>query len=399
MTSPWRDAIAEHHVNLRAHGLRRERSIVSTVQGVESIINNRDLVNFSSNDYLGLAHNASLIQKSKQALAAYGVGSGASHLVCGHHALHHQLELELAGFVGAERALLFSSGYAANLAIAQAFCDKRDLLLMDKLNHASLIDSAKLSAATFKRFAHADLDHAAKILQKASFNRCLIASDGVFSMDGDIAPIEKLVALSKDNRGLLFIDDAHGFGVLGSCGQGTLNDSGFSPTGELLMMATLGKAFGGYGAFIAGDEIFIEHLIQTARSYIYTTALPPMLAASAIEALRIVRDGSRRSKLAQNIQHFKHAARELNIPIMPSSTAIQPILVGSNESASGLSNALYNHGYYVSAIRPPTVPKNTARLRVTLSSSHSCDQIDALLSCISEHAKMFDLKLNGSCNG
>lgn len=399
MKTPWRDAIAQHHVSLRAHGLWRERSLVRATQGVKSSIGNRELINFSSNDYLGLAQNTSLIHKSRQALEVFGVGSGASHLVCGHHTLHHQLEQSLAEFVGAERALLFSSGYMANLALAQAFCSKDDLLLMDKLNHASLIDSAKLSAASFKRYAHADMGHAEKILQKMSFNRCLIASDGVFSMDGDIAPIEYLIKLSKDNSGLLLIDDAHGFGVIGAQGRGSLNQEGLSPTGDMLMMATLGKAFGAYGAFVAGDSIFIEHLIQTARTYIYTTAQPPMLAASALEALRIVQDGALQDKLSQNISRFKAIAGERNLPLMASSTAIQPVMIGSNELAMSIGNALFDSGFYVSAIRPPTVPKNTARLRITLSASHTFDQIDALLSCLSKHANMFDPTRGGSHNG
>ncbi len=389
MITSWRDAIVLHHDALRAQGLWRERSMLHATQGAEASIDNRELINFSSNDYLGLAQNASLIDKSKKALNVYGVGSGASHLVCGHHALHQQLEQSLAEFVGAERALVFSSGYMANLALAQAFCNKGDLLLMDKLNHASLIDSAKLSAASFKRYAHADTAHAEKILHKASFNRCLIASDGVFSMDGDIAPIEQLIVMSKANHGMLLIDDAHGFGVLGNQGRGSLEQHGFSSTGDVLMMATLGKAFGGYGAFVAGDEIFIEHLIQTARTYIYTTALPPMLAASSLEALRIVQDGALQAKLSQNISHFKAIASEQKLSLMPSSTAIQPIMVGSNELASSISKALYDSGFYVSAIRPPTVPKNTARLRVTLSASHSFDQIDALLACLSKQVKTF----------
>ena len=196
--------------------------------------------------------------------------------------------------------------------------------------------------------------------------------------------------MSKANHGMLLIDDAHGFGVLGNQGRGSLEQHGFSPTGDVLMMATLGKAFGGYGAFVAGDEIFIEHLIQTARTYIYTTALPPMLAASSLEALRIVQDGALQAKLSQNISHFKAIASEQKLSLMPSSTAIQPIMVGSNELASSISKALYDSGFYVSAIRPPTVPKNTARLRVTLSASHSFDQIDALLACLSKQVKTFD---------
>lgn len=396
MTTPWRDAIAQHHVTLRAHGLWRERSMMVSTPGGESSIDSRQLINFSSNDYLGLSQNAALIQKSQEAIEAYGVGSGASHLVCGHHALHHQLEQSLAEFVGAERALVFSSGYMANLALAQAFCSKGDLLLMDKLNHASLIDSAKLSAATFKRYAHADIGHAERILQKASFSRCLISSDGVFSMDGDIAPIKQLTDLSKANCGLLVVDDAHGFGVLGDQGRGVLNQQGFSPTGDVLMMATLGKAFGCYGAFVAGDAIFIEHLIQTARTYIYTTALPPMLAASSLEALRVVQNGDLQAKLSQNISYFKARACERELSLMPSSTAIQPIMVGSNEMALSISKALYDSGFYVSAIRPPTVPKNTARLRVTLSASHSFDQIDALLSCLSKQVKKLGLSSGGS---
>ncbi len=386
MKQSWRELVAGRHQATLDAGLWRTRKTLSSQQGVEAIIDGRPVINFSSNDYLGLACHESLGQSAERACRDFGVGSGASHLVCGHHQLHHQLELELAAFVGAERAILFSSGYMANLAMAATFLSKGDLLLQDKLNHASLIDSAKLSASNFKRYAHGDVEHAAKLASSIKFNHCMIATDGVFSMDGDIAPLRQLQSLASNHQALLLVDDAHGFGLLGATGQGALSHHGLKPAAEVLMMATLGKALGCYGAFVAGDALYIEHLTQFARPYIYTTALPPSVPASVLAALAVLAEEGDllRTRLNDNIGYFKRAAVKHALTLRPSSTAIQVIVVGDSNQAMNISSALFNQGINLTAIRPPTVARGSARLRVALSAAHTFAQIDLLIELLAE---------------
>ena len=321
MNGSWRDSIRGRHRLAREQGRWRIRKTLSTAQGVVINVGQKKLINFSSNDYLGLANHEQLKRSCARASIDLGRGSGASHLVCGHLKPHQQFEEAIAEFVGAQRALLFSNGYMANLAVVSAFLSKGDLLLQDKLNHASLIDGARLSAATSRRYAHGNLVHAEALLNKADYNHCMIASDGVFSMDGDIAPLKELNALALRHQSLLLVDDAHGFGVLGKSGQGALEAAQLTPSGETIMMATLSKAMGGYGAFVAADDLYIEHLVQFARSYIYTTALPPSVAASGFEALRFYRErGSElRSKLQSCLLYTSPSPRDLSTSRMPSS--------------------------------------------------------------------------------
>ncbi len=389
MKSSWHALIASRHDRIHNQGLWRKRKIVSSAQAVDIRVGDTSLINFSSNDYLGFANNPVLKNAAVKACKQYGVGSGASHLVCGHLDLHHKLEEKLACFVGAQRAILFSNGYMANLALVSAFLSKGDLLLQDKLNHASLIDAAKLTAATAKRYAHGDLAHAESILSTSEHKGCLMATDSVFSMNGDLAPLERLYSLARTYQTLLVVDEAHGFGVFGDGGRGVLNRAGVPLSGDTLMMGTLGKALGCYGAFVAGDALYIEHLIQSARPYIYTTALPPSVAASALCGLRLLcEQGSElQRKLFSNIDYFRRSASELELPLYSSISPIQPLLLGDALKAVGLSQALFESGINVAAIRPPTVPNGTARLRIALSAAHSYGQIDQLLESISKHLR------------
>jgi 8-amino-7-oxononanoate synthase len=396
MKQGWRESIASRHQAAFDAGLWRTRKTLSSQQSVETIIDGRSVINFSSNDYLGLAAHESLKLSAEKACRDFGVGSGASHLVCGHHQLHHQLEFELAAFVGAQRAVLFSSGYMANLAMAATFLTKGDLLLQDKLNHASLIDSAKLSPSHSKRYAHCDVEHAEKLLRSVKFNRCMIATDSVFSMDGDIAPLRQLQLLASNQQALLLVDDAHGFGLMGATGQGALSSHGLSPVAEVLMMGTLGKALGCYGAFVAGDALYIEHLTQFARPYIYTTALPPSVSASVLAALAVLADEGDmlRARLNANISHFKRAALKRAVTLLPSSTAIQVVVIGDSSQAVKISSALFSQGINLTAIRPPTVARGSARLRVALSAAHTFCQIDRLIELLSQQLKQNSVELN-----
>lgn len=396
MKQGWRESVASKHQAALDAGLWRTRKTLSSHQGVETMIDGRSVINFSSNDYLGLASHEFLKQAAAKACRDFGVGSGASHLVCGHHQLHHQLEFELARFVGAEQSILFSNGYMANLAIASTFLSKGDLLLQDKLNHASLIDSAKLSASQCKRYAHCDLEHAAKLLDTNEFNRCMIVTDSVFSMDGDIAPLRQLQLLASKQQALLMVDEAHGFGLMGGAGQGALSSLGLSPVADVLMMGTLGKALGCYGAFVAGDALYIEHLKQFARPYIYTTALPPSVSASVLAALSVLAEEGDmlRARLDANIRYFKRVAGQHAVTLRPSTTAIQVVIIGDADHAVAISSALFDQGINLTAIRPPTVARGSARLRVALSAAHTFDQIDRLVELLSQQLKQNRVGLN-----
>ena len=344
----------------------------------------RQLINFSSNDYLGLANHPQVKQAFKEAVDAFGVGSGAAHLVCGHHRVHHDLENDLAEFTGRERALLFSTGFMANLGIMDALLTRQDRVFEDRLNHASLIDGGLASGARFKRYRHADMaDLQRHLLAKTTALNTLVVSDGVFSMDGDGAPLADLVALATHHQAWLMIDDAHGFGVLGEQGGGIVAQHGFTQQEVPILMATFGKALGTFGAFVAGSETLIDTIIQRARSYIYTTALPPAIAVATRVSLQLmIKDTWRRQKLQTLIAHFREGAEHLGVCLMPSSSAIQPIMVGTNQRALALSAALREQGFWVSAIRPPTVPTHTARLRVTFSALHELAEVDALLAAL-----------------
>jgi 8-amino-7-oxononanoate synthase len=376
--------IATELARRRAQQLYRQREILDGPQGVEPRVGGETLLAFCSNDYLGLANHHAVVAAFKAGAERYGVGAGASHLLGGHSAAHHALEEELAAFVGTERALLFSTGYMANLGAVAVLADRHATLFEDKLNHASLIDAARLSQATVKRFAHANGTRLETLLALTHGEK-LIVSDGVFSMDGDIAPLPALIALAKKYNTALLIDDAHGLGVLGEGGRGTFEHYGIAPCAPAILMGTLGKAFGSFGAFLAGSEELIEYLIQEARTYIYTTALPPAVAEATRASLRLVQaEPWRRTHLQALVTQFRAGAARLGLTLAPSVTPIQPLILGEPEQALAASRRLRAQGILVPAIRPPTVPAHSARLRITFSAAHSAEHVDRLLAALAE---------------
>jgi 8-amino-7-oxononanoate synthase len=367
----------------QADQLYRRRSIVDGPQGVELELGGRRVLSFCSNDYLGLASDPRLVAALKDGADRFGVGSGAAHLVSGHGRAHHELEEALADFTGRPRALLFSTGYMANLGILQALLGRHDQVFEDRYNHASLLDAAKLSGAKLHRYGHADASSLAGKLATANKGERLVATDGVFSMDGDAAPLAELAQLCKQHDAWLLVDDAHGIGVLGREGRGSLDAAGLGLGDVPILMGTLGKALGTAGAFVAGSEDLIETLIQQARTYVYTTATPPALAWATLESLRIARaEDWRREKLRALVARFRAGAAELGLALMDSQTPIQPLLVGDAARAMRLSEQLLARGILVTAIRPPTVPAGTARLRITFSALHEEAQIDRLLAAL-----------------
>jgi 8-amino-7-oxononanoate synthase len=370
-------------VQRRRADLYRSRHIVEGPQQPEMIVDGKRVISFCSNDYLGLANHPKVIAAFKRGAGQYGVGSGAAHLINGHSRAHHALEEELADFTGRERALLFSTGYMANLGIVSALLKRGDTAFADRLNHASLLDAGLLSGARLIRYRHRDTLH----LEKKIFNReageKLILTDGVFSMDGDIAPLPKLTKIAQIHHAWLMVDDAHGLGVIGNTGRGVLEHYGIGEEQVPILMGTLGKAFGTFGAFVAGSEALIETLIQSARTYIYTTAPPPALAEATRASLRIAAEESwRREHLAGLTRKFIDQAKLLNLDITVSTTPIQIIPTGSSLKAVQIHQALLDRGFLVTAIRPPTVPKGTARLRVTLSACHTEKQVEHLVEAL-----------------
>ena len=368
----------------RAAELYRQRLVLESPQGPRVRWQGRDYLNFSSNDYLGLAGDPRLVESLHRAARKYGVGSGASHLVCGHSEAHAQLEQALAEATGRPRALLMGSGYAANTGVLQALLQPGDTVLQDRLNHASLLDGGLHSGARLRRFAHNDCADLARKLA-ASQGPTLVAVDGVFSMDGDCAPLLEQAALCRQHDAWLMVDDAHGFGVMGERGSGSVAAAGLSGEEVPVLMATLGKALGTAGAFVAGSETLIEALIQSTRKYIYTTAMPPALAAASLTALHLAQEESwRREHLQHLTALFRTGAAERDLPLMPSRTPIQPLLVGEPGRALRLSEGLRERGFLISAIRPPTVPAGTARLRITLTATHEAGQLEQLLDALAE---------------
>ncbi len=339
----------------------------------------RELIDFSSNDYLGLARHPALAGAMGTCAVYAGAGSGASHLVSGHGAEHARLEAELAAFTGRERALLFSTGYMANLAVIATLARRGERVLLDRLAHASLIDGARLSGAKLLRYAHADAGAAAQLLAADAPRTALLATDGVFSMDGDLAPLPELARCARAHDAWLVVDDAHGLGVLGAHGGGALEHFALDSEAVPVLVGTLGKAFGSFGAFVAGSSALIELLLQKARSYVYTTALPEPVAAATRAALALIReDGWRRERLMSLVLRFREAARAAGVPLTSSTTPIQPVVLGNAAAALGAQRALADAGYWVVAIRPPTVPAGSARLRVTLSAVHREADVEAL---------------------
>ena len=363
--------------------LYRRRRVSDGAQGPELSFDGRPMLVFCSNDYLGLAGHPQVVDALQQGALRYGAGSGAAHLVSGHSVAHHRLEEELAAFTGRPRALLFSTGYMANLGVMSALLGRADTVYQDRLNHASLIDGGLLSRACFRRYRHADSGSLEEQLGRQTHGEALVASDGVFSMDGDIAPLPELAAVCRERGAWLMVDDAHGLGVLGKNGGGSLEHFRLGIADVPILMGTLGKALGTSGAFVAGSEALIETLIQQARSYIYTTACPPAVAEATRASLRLVQqEGWRRERLDQLIDRFRRGAEQLGLPLMDSPTPIQPLLAGTSQQALDWSGALERQGILVSAIRPPTVPEGSARLRVTLSAAHGESQVDRLLDAL-----------------
>jgi 8-amino-7-oxononanoate synthase len=370
---------------LDAAALRRTRTTTEVRGPCEgrrvAIAGGAQLVDFSSNDYLGLARHPALAAAMSACAAHSGAGSGAAHLVTGHGAEHAQLEEELAAFTGRERALLFSTGYMANLAVMSALAGRGERVLLDRLSHASLIDGARLSGATLKRYGHADASSAARLLEEDPRHTALLATDGVFSMDGDLAPLAQLAQAAQAAQAWLVADDAHGLGVVGATGRGVLEHFGLTAAEVPVLVGTLGKAFGSFGAFVAGGADLIEYLIQKARTYIYTTALPQPVAAATRAALRLAQtEGWRRERVLELTARFRTAAQAAGVPLCASATPIQPVLLGGSRDALAAQRALHEAGFWVVAIRPPTVPPGSARLRVTLSAAHTEAQVDALVT-------------------
>jgi 8-amino-7-oxononanoate synthase len=378
-----RDELQDALDSLAADGLKRRRRTLDSPCGPVCTVDGRELISFCSNDYLGLANDPRLIATAQAAAAQWGVGSGASHLVSGHLRPHEMLETAIAEFVGMPRALSFSTGYMANLAIVPALVARGDAVFADRLNHASLIDAVQLTRADSHRYAHGDVAALSTMLAASNAKRKLILTDAVFSMDGDIAPLPELLELAERHDAWLVIDDAHGFGVLGEHGRGSLAHFGLPASPRVVLMGTLGKAAGVAGAFVAAEALVIEWLLQRARAYIFTTAASPIMAATLLEAIKLIAaadDG--RANLTQRIQQLRTGLADTRWRLLHSDTAIQPIIVGDNTEAVRVAEALLQRGLWVPAIRPPTVPKGTARLRVSLSAAHTEAHVAALVDAL-----------------
>lgn len=351
-------------------------------QAPEVKINGQNYLAFCSNDYLGLAAHPKVIEALQIGAKQWGVGGGASHLVIGHSEPHHQLELELATWTKRERVLLFTTGYMANLAAVTSLVGKQDTILEDRLNHASLLDAGLLSGARFFRYQHNNPDNL-QLRSKRAVGDTLIVTDGVFSMDGDLANLPAICQIAKQQQAWVMVDDAHGFGVLGENGGGIVEHFGLTTADVPVLIGTLGKAFGTSGAFIAGSEELIETLIQFARPYIYTTSQSPAIAAATLQSLQLIQEEAwRRTHLNKLIKLFREGAEQIGLPLMDSQTAIQPILIGASEQAIQFSEALKEQHILVTAIRPPTVPDGSARLRITLTAAHTENHVEQLLEAL-----------------
>jgi len=378
------DATLQAQLNLRReeHLYRTRLNVASGCSSTLSV-EGRSLINFCSNDYLGLASHPDISLALKQAADLYGTGSGASHLVSGHSVVHQKLEEQLAEYSGRPRALLFSTGYMANMGAINALVGRRDLVLQAQLNHASLLDGGRLSQADFKRYKHVDMASLEQRLEQSSAERKLVVSDGVFSMDGNLAPLSEISTLAEKHSAWLMVDDAHGVGVLGPQGGGLVEQLGMNLKQVPVLVGTLGKSFGTFGAFVAGSEALIETLIQFSRSYIYTTALPPAVAAATLASLKIVRQESwRRDKLVQLVTRFRRGAEQIGLQLGASNTPIQPVLINNDAKVVQVGQSLRDAGFLVGAIRPPTVPVGTGRLRITFSADHSEEQVDQLVAAL-----------------
>ncbi|WP_124949563.1 8-amino-7-oxononanoate synthase [Sulfuriferula thiophila] len=367
---------------LSAQGLLRQRRMLQSAQGARVQVDGRELLSFCSNDYLGLANHPALAAAVALALPEMGVGAGASHLITGHHAAHHEFESQFAGFIGLPDALLFSTGYMANIAVVTALVGREGEVFGDKLNHASLNDAALLSRAKFSRYAHNDLAALARLMAASTARSKLVLVDAVFSMDGDVADLPALLALCEAHDAWLLVDDAHGFGVLGAGGRGSLAHFGLQSP-RIIYMATLGKAAGVAGAVVAAEKDVISWLLQKARTYIYTTATPPLLSAALLASLQVIAGADdRRSHLRELVMQLRDGLQAQGWELLDSATPIQPVIIGSNAATLAISSALLEQGILVPAIRPPTVPVNSARLRITLSAAHSAADVALLLNAM-----------------
>ncbi len=371
-------------VDLKKAGLFRQRKTLESAQSARVSLNGKTVLNFCSNDYLGLANDPRIVKSFQQAAEKYGVGSGASSLVCGRSTAHAELEEQVAALTGRDRALVFSSGYLANLAIVSALvAGRHDIIFQDKLNHASMLDAAILSQAKSVRYPHGDIEALKRALARTGFGNKLVLTDAVFSMDGDIAPLAELAAASAEQQACLVVDDAHGFGVLGDTGAGVLESLELKQSDVPVLMATFGKAAGCAGAFVAGAEDTIELLVQKARPYMYSTALAPALAVAASRSLRLLETETwRREHLSGLVERFQKGARQAGLPLQAAPSAIQPLIVGAADRAVAISEALLSAGILITAIRPPTVPKHSSRLRITFSAGHTEQDVDLLLDAL-----------------
>ena len=367
-----------------AQARTRTRRMVTRRDGVRFEVDGHWLTGFCGNDYLGLAQQFAVVNALQDMASRDGAGGVASHLVCGHHAAHEALERELADWLQAPRALLFGSGYLANLAVVQALLgDEEDVCVQDRLNHASLIDAARLAGCRLRRYPHADPEGALRQLRGVPDGAAMLVTDGVFSMDGDVAPLRELALVARVQHATLYVDDAHGIGVLGPDGRGSVAAAKLGIEAVPLQLVTLGKALGSYGAAVVGDAALIDHLAETARPYIYTTALPPAQAAASLAAVKLARkDQWRRDKLETLVARFRSNAQQRGFELLPSDTPIQPLICGEDARALSLAAALEAQGFWVAAIRPPTVPEGRARLRITLSALHTPAEVDALVDAL-----------------
>ena len=377
--------LAQQLAGLKADSIHRSRRLLESAQGVRVKVDGREVVSFCSNDYLGLASDPALIKAVQMAAGQMGVGAGASHLITGHHRAHQEFEDAFAAFVGMPATLLFSTGYMANLGVIPALVGRHGEVFADRLNHASLNDAVVLSGAKFSRYAHGSADALRGLLEKSKASEKLIVTDTVFSMDGDMTPIMLLFGLAEEFDAWLYLDDAHGFGVLGEHGQGILNDA-LRTSDRVIYLATLGKGAGVFGAAVAAHETVIDWLVNRARTYIYTTAMPPLIGAALTESLRLIADGDeRRGHLHRHIERLRAALSSLDRwTLMNSETPIQPLVIGDNAAAVAVSRQLLERGLLVPAIRTPTVPKGTARLRISLSAAHTDEEVEMLISALQE---------------
>ena len=369
--------------------LHRRRRLLGSPQQPKQTIDGQPVLSFCSNDYLGLANHPKVQEALIQGVKEHGVGAGASHLVNGHHHQHHLLEEELAEFTGYDRCLLFSTGYMANLGAVNGLVAKGDRVLEDKLNPASLLDAGLASGAEFARYRHLDLEHLKEKLHQGGDRDQLVVTDGIFSMDGDQAPLGRMANVCREHQAWLMVDDAHGFGTCGPQGRGSVAAAELGQQDVQLLVGTLGKAFGTFGAFVAGSDETIEALIQFSRTYIYTTALPPAVATATRMSLKLLQSmDEQRQHLRQLQNRFKAECARMGFTLWPSDSPIQPLMIGDEERALTLSERLFDQGLLVTAIRPPTVPKNTARLRVTFSADHSVEDLDRLLDCLWQNRQL-----------